>query len=84
MKITLMAKDYTENDLILYLYKELNEAETKELESALLINPSLQASFNNLKAGMAVMNQLEAEPSQTSIDLILEYSQKSAAKLEEV
>lgn len=79
-----MAKDYTENDLILYLYKELNEAETKELESALLINPSLQASFNNLKAGMAVMNQLEAEPSQTSIDLILEYSQKSAAKLEEV
>jgi hypothetical protein len=79
-----MAKDYTENDLILYLYKELNEAETKELESALLINPSLQASFNNLKAGMAVMNQLEAEPSQTSIDLILEFSQKSAAKLEEV
>jgi hypothetical protein len=33
---------------------------------------------------MAVMNQLEEEPSQTSIDLILEYSQKSAAKLEEV
>lgn len=79
-----MAKDYTENDLILYLYKELNEAETKELESALLVSPTLQVSFNNLKAGMAVMNQLEEEPSQTSIDLILEYSQKSAAKLEEV
>jgi hypothetical protein len=79
-----MAKDYTENDLILYLYKELNEAETKELESALLVNPQLQTLFNNLKAGMAVLNQLEAEPSQTSIDLILEYSQKSAAKLEEV
>jgi hypothetical protein len=79
-----MAKDYTENDLILYLYKELNESETKELESALLVSPALQVSFNNLKAGMAVMNQLEEEPSQTSIDLILEYSQKSAAKLEEV
>ena len=79
-----MAKDYTENDLILYLYKELNEAETKELESALLVSPTLQVSFNNLKAGMAVMNQLEEEPSRTSIDLILEYSQKSAAKLEEV
>ncbi|MBP7512304.1 MAG: hypothetical protein KA981_10255 [Bacteroidia bacterium] len=79
-----MAQDYTENDLILYLYKELNEAETKELESALLVNPQLQTLFNNLKAGMAVLNQLEAEPSQTSIDLILEYSQKSAAKLEEV
>jgi hypothetical protein len=66
------------------LYKELNESETKELESALLVSPALQVSFNNLKAGMAVMNQLEEEPSQTSIDLILEYSQKSAAKLEEV
>ncbi len=51
-----MAKDYTENDLILYLYKELNEAETKELESALLVNLQLQTLFHNLKDVMAIFN----------------------------
>ncbi|MDZ4668523.1 MAG: hypothetical protein SGJ00_11670 [bacterium] len=79
-----MANNYTENDLILYLYNELNEQEAATLEAHLLFNPKLQNALNSFKMGMAVMNKLEVEPSPTSIELILEYSQKSAATLEEV
>lgn len=73
-----MAKNYTENDLLLYLYGEMGPEEAKEMEAALSNQTDLQLALNNLKAGMAVMKQLEADPSPTSVALILEYSQKTA------
>jgi hypothetical protein len=79
-----MANTYTENDLLFYLYNEMSAEEASKLENYLVLDANLQASLANLKAGMEVLNKLEAEPSPTSIELILEYSQKTAAKLEEV
>ena len=80
-----MAKHYTENDLLLYLYGEMNANEVKDLEASLLSNKNLSQSLSNLKAGMAVMDQLEEEPSPTSVALILEYSEKTAkSTVEEV
>jgi hypothetical protein len=79
-----MANTYTENDLLFYLYNEMSAEEASKLENYLVLDANLQTSLANLKAGMEVLNNLEAEPSPTSIDLILEYSQKTAAKLEEV
>jgi hypothetical protein len=79
-----MANTYTENDLLFYLYNEMSAEEASKLENYLVLDADLQTSLANLKAGMEVLNNLEAEPSPTSIDLILEYSQKTAAKLEEV
>jgi hypothetical protein len=84
MKNKLMANTYTENDLLFYLYNEMSAEEASKLENYLVLDANLQTSLANLKAGMEVLNNLEAEPSPTSIDLILEYSQKTAAKLEEV
>ncbi len=81
---TLMANTYTENDLLLYLYREMSSEEALNLETAVLADAKLQMALANLKAGMAALTKLEAEPSKTSIELILEYSQKSAEKLEEV
>ncbi|MCF8254281.1 MAG: hypothetical protein K9H61_01665 [Bacteroidia bacterium] len=80
-----MANHYTENDLLLYLYKEMSEEDSKNLELALITDEKLQASLTNLKAGITALESLEEEPSQTTIELILEYSQKtSQKKLEEV
>lgn len=79
----LMANNYTENELLLYLYNELSELESAQIESALLSNSSLQNSLSKLKEGIAVLEKLGAEPSPTSIELIMEYSQQSAAQLEE-
>ncbi len=79
----LMANNYTENDLLLYLYNELSPTEKAQIESAILSSSSLQNSLSNLKEGMLVLEKLGAEPSPTSIDLIMEYSQQSAAQLEE-
>jgi hypothetical protein len=84
LKNKLMANTYTENDLLFYLYNEMSAEEASKLENYLVLDANLQTSLANLKAGMEVLNNLEAEPSPTSIDLILEYSQKTAAKLEEV
>jgi hypothetical protein len=81
----LMANHYTENDLLLYLYKEMSEEDSKKLELALITDEKLQASLTNLKAGITALESLEEEPSPTTIELILEYSQKtSQKKLEEV
>jgi hypothetical protein len=80
-----MANHYTENDLLLYLYKEMSEEDSKKLELALITDEKLQASLTNLKAGITALESLEEEPSPTTIELILEYSQKtSQKKLEEV
>lgn len=37
-----MAKHYTENDLLLYLYGEMEANEVKELEASLLSNKELR------------------------------------------
>lgn len=77
----LMAKQYTENDLLRYLYHELNEQERLEIEAQLITDSDLQAAFLNLKAGKSLLAQLEAEPSATSIELIMEYSAKTAQSM---
>jgi len=63
----------------------MSEEDSKNLELALITDEKLQASLTNLKAGITALESLEEEPSQTTIELILEYSQKtSQKKLEEV
>ena len=79
-----MAKNYTENDLLRYLYDELSEKEKLEIESQLLIDNQLNKAFVQLQNGKANLEQLAQEPSETSIDIILTYSQETARKNIEV
>lgn len=84
MKTLLMAKSYTENDLVRYLYQEVSEKEKHEIAAQLLINSRLNKCFLQLKSGMANIESLAQEPSQTSIDIILAYSQETSSKNLEV
>lgn len=79
-----MAKNYTENDLLRYLYDELSEKEKFEIESQLLLNNQLNKAFVKLQNGKANLEQLAQEPSETSIDIILTYSQETAPRNIEV
>jgi predicted ABC-class ATPase len=69
-----MTKIYTENDLLLYLYKELTNKEVIEIESALQQQPYLREKLSEMSAAVAMIAAIETEPSQTSIDMVLEYA----------
>ena len=80
-----MPKIYTENHLLLYFYNELSNEEVVAIEAELSKNQLLFQQFQQLKSGIAALDRLSEEPSQTSIDLIKEYAQKLAAsELEKV
>lgn len=70
----LMPQIYTENELLLYLYGELSPAETTKLEKELAINNTLQLTLNRLQSSIGLIAQLEEEPSETSVALVLEYA----------
>lgn len=69
-----MTKIYTENDLLLYLYKDLSEIEASCMELELSQNPSLHEKYLELKGEIEVLDALSEEPSQTSVNLIMEYA----------
>jgi hypothetical protein len=84
MKTLLMAKNYTENDLVRYLYQDVSEKEKHEIAGQLLINSRLNKCYLQLKNGMNNIESLALEPAQTSIDIILAYSQETSSKNLEV
>jgi hypothetical protein len=69
-----MTKIYTEDDLLLYLYKELSTKEVIEIENALQQQPYLREKLSEMSAAVALIAAIETEPSQTSIDMVLEYA----------
>jgi predicted ABC-class ATPase len=69
-----MTKIYTENDLLLYLYKELTNKEVIEIENALQQQPYLREKLSEMSAAVAMIAAIETEHSQTSIDMVLEYA----------
>ncbi|MBC7382379.1 MAG: hypothetical protein H7296_05200 [Bacteroidia bacterium] len=74
-----MPKIYTEKHLLLFLYNELAAEEVVEMNAELAKNPVLFEQYQHLKSGIAALDSLSEEPSQTSIDLVMEYAQKLAA-----
>ncbi|MBU3662457.1 MAG: hypothetical protein FGM41_04580 [Bacteroidetes bacterium] len=69
-----MTKIYTEDDLLLYLYKELSTKEVIEIENALQQQPYLRDKLSEMSAAVAMIPAIETEPSQTSVDMVLEYA----------
>jgi hypothetical protein len=69
-----MTKIYTEDDLLLYLYKELSTKEVIEIENALQQQPYLREKLSEMSAAVALIAAMVTEPSQTSIDMVLEYA----------
>jgi predicted ABC-class ATPase len=69
-----MTKIYTEDDLLLYLYKELSNKEVIEIANALQQQPYLREKLSEMSAAVAMIAAIETEPSQTSVDMVLEYA----------
>lgn len=69
-----MIKTFTENDLVRFLYDELNTTERAALENALVTDPQLHAELEELKAVQKDLGKVSFSPSKNAIDKILEYS----------
>ena len=69
-----MTKTFTQNDLIRYYYKETSEKETKEIQNALVCNPSLQEQFKEISLTIRELDNVQLDPSDKSVNAILEYS----------
>ena len=69
-----MSITFTEDDLLLFIYGEANQALEAEIKTALLTDKTLQDKHRGM---LAVINQLETanfQPHDTSIKIIMEES----------
>jgi predicted XRE-type DNA-binding protein len=75
-------KKFTEEDLILYLYKECSPAIKKNVEEALEEGDiELTERLNILKRTIRQLDKLKLEsPSKLSLKTILQYADKSVRK----
>ena len=61
-----MTKTFTQNDLIRYIYDETSNAESSEIQQALLCNGSLQDEYKSLSGVVSMLDELlEASPSSS-------------------
>jgi hypothetical protein len=69
-----MTKTFTRNDVIRYVYNELNTKEKKDIELAMLLDQDLAEEFYELSKAQRGLNRIVKEPSKRVIDNILNYS----------
>lgn len=72
-----MVQQYTQNDIVRYLYNETNKEESKAMEQALTENWELKEACDELRQSMGILDKIKLRsPSQSSINLILNYGSK--------
>ena len=69
-----MKHNYTQNDLIRFLYKETNASETIAIGEALCEDPQLAAEYEALLKGYQTLPKAKFSPSPAAIQNILGYS----------
>ena len=69
-----MIKTFTENDLIRFLYNELSNKESEEIERAILTDNVLQEQISTLRKLHKDMDRLQVSPSGKTVQKILEFS----------
>jgi hypothetical protein len=73
----LMIINFTKNDLTRYVYNELNGQENSHLETATLIDNNVGEYCEGLHTIIKEIDNCMIEPTQKSIDAIMQYAKKS-------
>lgn len=73
-----MDQKFTKNDLIRYIYKETSAAETLTINEALNSDMKLNGIYQDLLQGYQQLPKAKFNPSASSIQNILQYSQHTA------
>ena len=73
--------NFTQEDLLLYLYNETSQKQTVEIKAALETDWSLREKFEELILAQKNLETLQMSPSQQTIDNILNYAEKAVSEL---
>lgn len=66
-----MEKQYTEDDLLNYIYKETTAEQNEAIEQAISNNDELRAAYLELLDGIDLINKTYSRPSEASLDNII-------------
>ena len=62
-----MTKTFTQNDLIRYIYNETSNAESTEIQQALLCDGSLQEEYKSLSGVKSLLDELLETTGSSSV-----------------
>ena len=69
-----MQHNYTQEELLQYIYNELDPEDYKNVENELNENYELKKEFETYNKLIKHLDKITENPSQTTVDMILEYS----------
>jgi hypothetical protein len=73
--------NFTQEDLLQYLYKETSLVQTAEIKAALETDWNLREEFELLTSAQNNLKALEMSPSQRTLDAIFSYAEKAVGEL---
>lgn len=73
--------NFTQEDLLLYLYNETSPEQTAEIKAALETDWSLREKFEVISSAQQKLEALKMSPSQQTVDNILNYAEKAIGEL---
>ncbi|GAB3749451.1 hypothetical protein [Spirosoma pomorum] len=74
-----MIKTFTQNDVIRYVYEETSSEENLLIEDAMMTEPDLMTFFLEALEMKALMDKIERQPRQNTVQTILNYSKHHPA-----
>lgn len=75
-----MHRTFTKEDLLRYLYGEMNREERQELRSVILEDNTLQSEFLALKEAKECLNKGRVSPSTFAVNNIMSYAKALTVK----
>lgn len=69
-----MENNYSHNDILQYIYNELDDEQSAVIECALQDDAELREDYEQTVKILGLLDRLSENPSPTTIDLIVEYS----------
>lgn len=73
-----MIKTFTQDDVVRYVYEETSAEDNQIIEDALMAEPSLMSFFLETIEMRALLNKIERQPRESTVDAILTYSRNYA------
>jgi len=78
-----MLKTFTPDALILFYYKDTDAEDTLMIKNSLVEEEELKEEYLEMRQIVGLLNKVERRtPSQTSIDIIMEYSRDTKPVLD--
>ncbi|MCK8491666.1 MULTISPECIES: hypothetical protein [Spirosoma] len=74
-----MIKTFTQDDVIRYVYEETSPEENLLIEDAMMSEPELMTFFLEALELRALMNKIERQPRENTVQSILNYSKNYPA-----